>query len=162
MTGVHGANRLASNSLLEALVFSHRAFEDVRASRSASPAPLPEIPPWDESGTFDNEEWVLTAHNRKEIQHVMWDYVGIVRSNVRLGRAQRRLALILEEIEVFHKKTKVVEGVIELRNLATVASLIVECAQRRKESRGLHYTTDYPLQDDSTPPKDTRISLSEG
>jgi L-aspartate oxidase len=162
MTGVHGANRLASNSLLEALVFSHRAFEDARSVITGSRPDLPAIPPWDESGTFDTEEWILISHNRKEIQHVMWDYVGIVRSDLRLGRAQRRLALIQEEIENFYKKTKVVEGLIELRNLATVASLIVQSALLRKESRGLHFTTDYPRQNDAVPPQDTKVSLRQG
>lgn len=160
MTGVHGANRLASNSLLEALVFSHRAFEDVRNAFSGRTVAFPAIPSWDESGTFDTEEWVLIAHDRKEIQQIMWDYVGIVRSDLRLERAHRRLALILDEIETFYKKTKVVEGVIELRNLATVADLIVRSALLRKESRGLHYTTDYPEQDDRAAVRDTRVSLA--
>ncbi|MBI1805912.1 MAG: L-aspartate oxidase [Ignavibacteria bacterium] len=159
MTGVHGANRLASNSLLEAIVFSHRAFEDMKSSKNKVMPPIPIIPPWDESGTFDAEEWVLVEHDRKEIQQVMWDYVGIVRSDARLERAQRRLRLIREEIENFYKKTKVVEGLIELRNLATVADLIVRCAFMRKESRGLHYTTDYPLRDDRLWLKDNVTSL---
>ena len=161
MTGVHGANRLASNSLLEAIVFSHRAFEDVKSSKATQVATIPDIPPWDESGTFDAEEWVLVEHDRKEIQQVMWDYVGIVRSDSRLERAQRRLRLIQDEIETFYKKTKVVEPLIELRNLATVADLIVRCASMRKESRGLHYTTDYPERDDTRWVRDTMTSWWE-
>jgi L-aspartate oxidase len=149
MSGVHGANRLASNSLLEAIVFAHRSFEHVRSSwRSGSAQPIPAIPAWDESGTFDAEEWVLIEHDKREIQQIMWDYVGIVRSDLRLHRAARRLRLIQDEIEDFYKRTKVVEGLIELRNLAAVADLIVRSALLRKESRGLHYTTDYPERDD--------------
>jgi len=156
MTGVHGANRLASNSLLEAVVFANRAGRDaVKSYRQAPPA----IPPWDESGTFDAEEWVLIEHDRKEIQQIMWDYVGIVRSDLRLERAHRRMRLIREEIENFYKGTKVVEGLIELRNLATVADLIVRSAIKRKESRGLHYTTDYPERDDEHWLRDTLISI---
>jgi len=148
MTGVHGANRLASNSLLEAVVFSHRAIADVKTHQMMH-ADIPPIPPWDESGTFNSEEWVLIAHDRREIQQLMWDYVGIVRSNLRLERAQRRIRLILDEVMTFYKKTKVTEGLIELRNLAIIADLIIRSALMRKESRGLHYTTDYPEKDDS-------------
>ena len=148
MTGVHGANRLASNSLLEALVFSHRAFfhakEFLRSSRSSCPG----IPDWDESGTFNAEEWVLMSHDRREIQEIMWDYVGIGRSTLRLERARRRINLLKDEVENFYKRTKVVEELIELRNLATVADLIIRSAIARKESRGLHFTTDFPDRDD--------------
>ncbi len=148
MTGVHGANRLASNSLLEAVVFSHRAIEDVR-SRQVTYGDIPSVPSWDESGTFNSEEWVLIAHNRREIQQLMWDYVGIVRSNLRLERAHRRILLILDEVMTFYKKTKITEALIELRNLAIGADLIIRSALIRKESRGLHYTTDYPAKDDA-------------
>ncbi len=144
MTGVHGANRLASNSLLEAVVFAHRALGDIRSDRAARARKLPVIPGWDDSGTFDPEEWVLIEHNRREIQQTMWDYVGIIRSTHRLERAQRRINLVREEIETFFRRTTVVEGLIELRNLATVADLIVRSALARKESRGLHYVTDFP------------------
>jgi L-aspartate oxidase len=159
MTGVHGANRLASNSLLEAVVFSHRAYLDAREQLKKRASGLPSVPDWDESGTFDAEEWVLIEHDRTEIQQIMWDYVGIVRSDSRLERARRRLRLITDEIEEFYKRTKVVEGLIELRNLATVATLIVRCAITRKESRGLHFTTDYPGRDDEHWCRDTLLSL---
>lgn len=161
MTGVHGANRLASNSLLEAIVFSHRASEKSKEQLKNEKIEIPKIPPWDESGTFDTEEWVLIEHDRREIQEIMWDYVGIVRSILRLERAARRLELIKNEIENFYKRTKVVEGLIELRNLATVADLIIHSATMRKESRGLHYTTDYPERDDKNWLKDTMVSRFE-
>ncbi|MBI5021064.1 MAG: L-aspartate oxidase [Ignavibacteriales bacterium] len=157
MTGVHGANRLASNSLLEALVFAHRAYRDMSSKTIKQIKDFPAVPEWDESGTFGAEEWVLIEHDRKEIQQIMWDYVGIVRSNLRLDRANRRLILIKDEIENFYKRTKVTEGLIELRNLSTVADLIIKSALQRKESRGLHYTTDYPNKNDDTCLHDTLI-----
>lgn len=159
MTGVHGANRLASNSLLEAIVFSHRAVEDIKQLLKTQRQSSPNIPQWDESGTFNAEEWVLIEHDRKEIQEIMWDYVGIVRSKARLERAQRRIKLIKDEIEVFYKKTKVTEGLVELRNIALVANLIVRSAMMRKESRGLHYTTDCPQRDDVHWQRDTLVSM---
>ncbi len=147
-TGVHGANRLASNSLLEALVFSHRALQKAVQLAAKGPIELPPVPEWQEKGVFDSEEWVLISHDREEIQQLMWDYVGIVRSDHRLNRALRRVHLIAQEVEAFYKKTKVTNDLIELRNIATVAELIVRCALHRKESRGLHYTTDYPKTDE--------------
>jgi L-aspartate oxidase len=147
MTGVHGANRLASNSLLEALVFSDRAARDAAAPAPAH-QPIPPLLEWDDSGTLNSEEWVLVSHNRREIRQVMWDYVGIVRSDHRLERALRRMQLVSSEVEAFYKKTKVTEGLIELRNLALCAELIIRCAIERKESRGLHVTTDYRDRDD--------------
>lgn len=149
MTGVHGANRLASNSLLEGLVFSHRAALHAKEFLRSYSSPVPDIRDWDDSGTINSEEWVLISHNRKEIQQIMWDYVGIVRSTFRLQRAQRRLDLIRHEVETFYKKTKVTEALIELRNLALCALLIVQCAMKRRESRGLHYTTDYRERNDA-------------
>ena len=143
MTGVHGANRLASNSLLEAIVFSHRAAEDFRQQQSPRLS-IPEIPAWDDSGTINTEEWVLISHDRKEIQQVMWDYVGIVRSTARLERAHRRIRLMLHEVNDFYKRTRVTEGLIELRNLVSVAEIIIRSALLRHESRGLHFSRDYP------------------
>lgn len=147
-TGVHGANRLASNSLLEALVFSQRAYERASKHINEGEITLPKIPAWDDTGTFDQEEWILISHDQREIQRLMWDYVGIVRSDERLQRAERRINLIRDEIEMFYKKTKVTPALLELRNLSCVASLIIRSALFRKESRGLHYTTDYPERSD--------------
>lgn len=148
MTGVHGANRLASNSLLEALVFANRAVAEIADRYPGLAGDIPDVPEWDDSGTFDPEEWVLIEHNRREIQQTMWDYVGIIRSTLRLGRALRRVNLVRDEIEGFYRRTRVVSGLIELRNLATVADLIVRSALHRKESRGLHYVTDHPEMSD--------------
>ncbi|MBD3289420.1 L-aspartate oxidase [candidate division KSB1 bacterium] len=157
-TGVHGANRLASNSLLEAVVFSHQIYRNILDQKDRiSTVHFPEIQAWDDSGTFNQEEWILIQHDKEEIQSLMWDYVGIVRSNLRLQRAQRRVNLICNEIEKFYKKTKITEGLLELRNLAFTAKLIINCALHRKESRGLHYTTDYPETDDENWQKDTVV-----
>lgn len=148
-TGIHGANRLASNSLLEALVFSKRASLDAAGKLRVVPLmSAGNIFPWDDSGTIDNEEWILLSHNFTEIQSVMWDYVGIVRSNLRLARALRRITFLEKEIESFYKRTRITPRLLELRNMVTTARLIVVSALRRRESRGLHYTTDYPRLDD--------------
>jgi len=155
MTGVHGANRLASNSLLEALVFSDRALRASVSKGRSVKRPVPEVAPWDDSGTLNSEEWILISHNRREIQQVMWDYVGIVRSDLRLGRALRRMELIQNEVEDFYKRTKVTEGLIELRNLAQCGMLVIKCALLRKESRGLHVTTDYRGRNDAEFLRDT-------
>ncbi len=148
MTGVHGANRLASNSLLEALVFADTAADvcrDVFARKmKIKNVKITDIPPWDDSGTENAEEWILVSQNRTEIKLLMSNYVGIVRSNLRLNRALRRIKLIKKEIENFYKKTKVTRELIELRNMALIAFLIIESALKRKESRGLHFNTDYP------------------
>ena len=150
MTGVHGANRLASNSLLEALVFSRRAAMHLieRTNREQKKDEKILLMPWDESGTENAEEWVYISHDRREVQQLMWDYVGIVRSNYRLERAARRMKLIRKEIEDYYRRTKVMVPLLELRNIAETALQIVRSAMRRKESRGLHYTTDYPALDD--------------
>jgi L-aspartate oxidase len=157
-TGVHGANRLASNSLLEAVVFAHQIYLNIL--NSSEPLPqrrVPEIPPWNDEGTFNPEEWILIAHDKEELQRIMWDYVGIVRSDLRLKRALRRLVLIDHEVEGYYKKTKISEGLLELRNLVLVAKLIIHSALYRKESRGLHYTTDYPQPNDKQWLRDTVI-----
>ncbi len=157
MTGVHGANRLASNSLLEAVVFSNRAALKINDHLKDISLSIPSIPDWDESGTLTSDELVLITHSLKEVKQTMWDYVGIVRSNNRLERAQRRIANLSEEIEHLYKKTKVFNDIIELRNIVTCADLIIQSAMLRKESRGLHHTIDYPYLDDKNFLKDTII-----
>lgn len=149
-TGVHGANRLASNSLLEGIVYSHRAVQYIEKNldRLGVGKELPEFPAWNKEGTFDLEEWILIQHNMEDVKRLMWDYVGIVRSNIRLQRARRRINLLAEEIQDYYKRSTLSSELVELRNLATVAGLIIESAMWRKESRGLHYNTDYPRQDD--------------
>jgi L-aspartate oxidase len=142
-TGLHGANRLASNSLLEALVFAHRIYKD--AVKTFEVADIPEsIPDWDEKGVKLSNEDILVTHNLRELQKLMSDYVGIVRSDFRLERAMRRLGLLYEETEEFYKRTKLSVKLCELRNLIQVSFIVVKSAMLRKESRGLHYTTDYP------------------
>ncbi|MBN2036164.1 MAG: L-aspartate oxidase [Chitinispirillaceae bacterium] len=155
-TGVHGANRLASNSLLEALVFSRRAALDVAQRIGSIPLQRPAaVPAWDDSGTIATEEWILLSHNMEELQTIMWDYVGIVRSDLRLSRALRRLDLLEKEVESFYKRTRISVPLLELRNLTTTARLVVVSALKRKESRGLHYTTDYRKTDEQRWHRDT-------
>ncbi len=146
-TGVHGANRLASNSLLEAAVFSHRAAMKAINSPKKDYSDIV-IPEWYEQGLENVEEWVLIKHNMKEIQSVMWDYVGIVRSATHLKRAYSRIHFLYEEIEEYYKRTKVFSSLISLRNLSAVAHMIISSAMRRNESRGLHFMSDYPEQSD--------------
>lgn len=140
-TGLHGANRLASNSLLECLVFSEAAVNDMLAQ---TPAALPDLPPWDESRVTDADEEVVISHNWDELRRFMWDYVGIVRTNKRLQRAEHRVRLLKNEIHEFYSHFRVSHDLIELRNLVLTAELIIRCAMHRKESRGLHYSRDYP------------------
>ncbi len=142
-TGLHGANRLASNSLLEGLVFSQRAVEPSLACRRENSWQT-DIPVWNATDTERPREWVLVSHNRDELQRIMWDYVGIVRSELRLRRAERRTRLLFEETEDFYRRTHVSRGLCELRNMIAVAYLIVRSAQYRQESRGLHFMSDYP------------------
>lgn len=142
-TGLHGANRLASNSLLEAMVFAHRCYEDSCRRIEDAPASV-EIPDWNAAGTTEPREMILITQSLKELQQVMSDYVGIVRSNVRLQRASRRLDMLHEETENLYAKTVLSPQLCQLRNLITVGYLIVKGASFRKESRGLHYNTDYP------------------
>ena len=142
-TGLHGANRLASNSLLEALVFSDRAVAPA-VERAVTARWQEGIPAWNDSGTVKPNEWILVSHNREELQRIMSDYVGIVRSTLRLERAARRLRLLYEETEEFYQRVRVSVELCELRNLIATAYLIVRCASMRKESRGLHFTSDYP------------------
>jgi L-aspartate oxidase len=155
-TGLHGANRLASNSLLEGLVFGHRAAK--AAAVELTPRALADdVPPWDPGAAVDPNEAVLVTHNWDEVRRLMWNYVGIVRTDKRLMRARRRLDLLREEIRDYYWRFKVTRDVIELRNIADVAHLMVECASRRKESRGLHYNLDYPNRDDHNWNKDTVV-----
>ncbi len=147
-TGLHGANRLASNSLLEALVFSHRAVEGA-VEYAQTVGWRDDIPDWDDSGTAHPDRWVLISHNMDELRRVMWDYVGIVRSMLRLERAERRTKLLYEETEAFYRRSRVSAGICELRNMIAVAYLIIRSAQMRRESRGLHYMVDYPEKDPS-------------
>jgi L-aspartate oxidase len=157
-TGLHGANRLASNSLLEALVYAHRAAERAAADlKSSASGPMPTLPTWDDVGTTDSDEAIMVSHNWDEIRRLMWNYVGIVRSDKRLARAKRRIGIIQNEIREYYRDFKVSGDLIELRNLAVVAELIVTCAMHRKESRGLHYTIQYPRRDDRRWCKDTII-----
>ncbi|MDZ4700030.1 MAG: L-aspartate oxidase [Rhodothermales bacterium] len=141
-TGLHGANRLASNSLLEALVFSYRAAREATAFVRAV-GWMEGIPDWDDSGTEEPQEWVLISHNRDELRRVMWDYVGIVRSRLRLERAFRRTHLLYEETEDFYRRSRVSTGLCEMRNMIVVAYLIIRSAQMRRESRGLHFMLDF-------------------
>jgi L-aspartate oxidase len=151
-TGLHGANRLASNSLLEATVFAHRIYLDAVEHYTANTIPE-NIPEWDETDTQLSNEDILVTHNLREAQKVMSDYVGIVRSDFRLDRALRRLGLLHEETESFYKKTKLSLKLCELRNIIQNSYIVIKSAMMRKESRGLHYTTDYPVHQDN--PQDT-------
>ncbi|WP_337871854.1 L-aspartate oxidase [Ignavibacterium sp.] len=147
MTGVHGANRLASNSLLEAVVFAHRASKNIKEFLLQYNTSIPDFPEWDDSGTLTYDEKVLITHTIKEVKHTMWDYVGIVRSNERLYRAQRRISMLFEENEKLYKKTKIFQSILEGRNLIACAHVIIKSARLRKESRGLHFNIDYPEPD---------------
>ena len=141
---MHGANRLASNSLLECLVIAESAAEDIGQRLSKARTNLPKLPEWDESKVNDPDEQIVVSHNWDELRRFMWDYVGIVRTNKRLERALNRVNLLQEEIVEYYGNFRVNNDLIELRNLVTVAKLTIECALSRKESRGLHFTTDYP------------------
>ena len=144
-TGLHGANRMASNSLLECLVFARNAAQDILQSLPQWQQPH-ELKAWDESRVTDSDEEVVVSHNWDELRRFMWDYVGIVRTTKRLERAQRRIALLQQEIAEYYGHFRVTHNLIELRNLTLVAELIIRCALERKESRGLHFNRDYPDQ----------------
>lgn len=159
-TGIHGGNRLASNSLLEGLVFADRAAKDIKKRFTSGEHTSKEeisnkIPDWVRVGTRYYEEWTLIKHDKREIHNLMRDYVGIVRSNLRLERAIRRIDLIYREINDFYYRSIVTRKLVELRNMVLVAQLIIRSAIKRKESRGLHYTTDYP--EDRNPSREDTV-----
>ncbi|MDE2234624.1 MAG: L-aspartate oxidase [Gammaproteobacteria bacterium] len=154
-TGLHGANRMASNSLLECIVMGSAAAQDIAENHGMARSASLKLPPWDESRVTNSDEEVVVSHNWSELRHFMWDYVGIVRTNKRLKRALSRADLLLHEIEEYYGNFRVTSDLIELRNLAQVAKLIICSAMQRKESRGLHYTLDYPEMDDRIAPQST-------
>jgi L-aspartate oxidase len=141
MTGLHGANRLASNSLLEGMVYSNRAAEAVRHQPRIRPQ---KVASWSSGDATDSNDAIVVALNWEEIRRFMWSYVGIVRSNKRLERARHRIENVRDEIRQYYLDFRITNDLIELRNIALVAQLIIESARRRKESRGLHFTLDYP------------------
>ncbi|MGB8932089.1 MAG: L-aspartate oxidase [Anaeromyxobacteraceae bacterium] len=159
-TGLHGANRLASNSLLEALVFGRRAALHAVAQLGSIPRGSNSIPDWNVGDALDPEEGVVVAHNWDEVRRLMWNYVGIVRTEKRLERARTRVRMLRAEIRDYYWQYKLSPDLVELRNLADMAMLIVECALRRKESRGLHFLLDHPKPDEKWI-KDTVVSRGD-
>jgi L-aspartate oxidase len=159
-TGLHGGNRLASNSLLEALVCARLMVETLSRCGPPSSYEKVSIPDWECGDAVPSDEVIVVEHNWNEVRTCMWDYVGIVRTDKRLDRALRRIQNLRQEIREYYLDYLIIPDVIELRNIAAVGELIVRSAQMRKESRGLHYTLDYPEHVD--PPKDTVIADEPG
>jgi L-aspartate oxidase len=143
-TGLHGANRLASNSLLEAVVLAHNAADQVLLELDTIEANSPDLPAWVNGNARNSDEQVVLAHNLDELKRTLWDYVGIVRTTKRLNRARRRVENLEAEINQYYWDFKVDERLLELRNMILVAKMIIDCALQRSESRGLHYTLDFP------------------
>lgn len=158
-SGVHGANRLASNSLLEAVVFSHRAAKKAIEELPELPLPAFQAALETPGKKYSDEEWVLVSHDLFQIRKLMWDYVGIVRSTLRLERARRRVDLIRREVDELCSRSRLTTGLVELRNIALVASLIIRCGLKRHESRGLHFTTDYPEADNTRKPRNSTLRI---
>ncbi|MFA9461733.1 L-aspartate oxidase [Thiohalorhabdus methylotrophus] len=156
-TGLHGANRLASNSLLEGLVLADSAQQAMRERTAQDAGEMPDIPGWDTSRVTESNELVVVAHDWAELRQFMWDYMGIVRTDKRLERAKRRLDMLLGEVEEYYARFTVTQDLIELRHLALVADLIIRSARSRRESRGLHYNQDYPGPETGRPPWDTVV-----
>ena len=159
-SGLHGANRMASNSLLECVVFAHSAYQHIRDRIEKVKMPG-NLPHWDESRVTDSDEEVVVSHNWDEIRRFMWDYVGIVRTTKRLQRALHRINLLQAEIHEYYGHFRITNDLVELRNLATVANLIIQSALLRQESRGLHYSLDYPETNPSQIPRDTVLTLNK-
>jgi L-aspartate oxidase len=153
-TGLHGSNRLASNSLLECLVFAQSAAKHI-SSLINTPYHYQQVSNWDESQVTDSDEEVVISHNWDELRRFMWDYVGIVRTNKRLERAMHRVSLLQQEINEYYSHFIISNDLIELRNLTLVAELIIRSAMLRKESRGLHFSLNYPAADESSVAHDT-------
>jgi L-aspartate oxidase len=156
-TGLHGANRMASNSILECLVFAQAASKHILKQNMDAIETL-DLPLWDESRVTDSDEEVVVTHNWDELRRFMWDYVGIVRTDKRLKRAKSRVNLLLKEIDEYYGNFRVTSDLLELRNLAVVADLIIQSSIERKESRGLHYTLNYPRQNNESKPVNTVLN----
>ena len=146
MTGLHGANRVASHCLIECFVVAFGGARDIESKIEGTPF-ADHIAPWDASRVTDSDDEILISHNWDELRRCMWDFVGIVRNDTRLHRAQRRIELLQQEIQQYYREHRVSNDLLELRNLVLVADLIITSALQRKESRGLHFNLDYPQMD---------------